>query len=126
MSNTRRALTTGANASPTNRKGDTSLHLATTNAENLSMVQSLLSAGGAVVKTIRAFDDVLIDTEIQATPLHQVERRLGFDKSNSLIAVVRHGVTSVEKGDSHILAIVRIADNYVVPGVKAGQTISIK
>ncbi|KAJ6185986.1 hypothetical protein N7519_007287, partial [Penicillium mononematosum] len=56
----------------------------------------------------------------------QSTTRLGFDKSNSLIAVVRHGVTSVEKGDSHILAIVRIADNYVVPGVKAGQTISIK
>jgi hypothetical protein len=32
---------------------------------------------------------------------------LGFDRSNSLIAVVGHNITSVEKGDSHILAIVR-------------------
>lgn len=53
ISTTRRALTTVANALATNRKGVTSLHLATTDTEDLSMVQSLHNAGGAVAKTIR-------------------------------------------------------------------------
>jgi ankyrin repeat protein len=44
-STARQALANGANPSATNRKGDTSLHLAT-NAGNLSMVQFLLNAGG--------------------------------------------------------------------------------
>ncbi|KAJ5282209.1 hypothetical protein N7497_012023 [Penicillium chrysogenum] len=81
ISTTRRALTTVANALATNRKGVTSLHLATTDTEDLSMVQSLHNAGGAVAKTIR---ELTI-----ATPLGEVERRVGFDKSNGLVAVTR-------------------------------------
>ncbi|KAJ5470467.1 hypothetical protein N7530_007824 [Penicillium desertorum] len=44
-STARQALANGANPSATNRKGDTSLHLAS-NAGNLSTVQFLLNAGG--------------------------------------------------------------------------------
>lgn len=44
-STARQALANGANPSATNRKGDTSLHLAT-NAGNLSMTRFLLNAGG--------------------------------------------------------------------------------
>jgi hypothetical protein len=63
----------------------------------------------------------VVDTELETgrTPLNQVERRLGLESSSSSRAVTRHNVSAVEKSNSHVLSVARIADDHLVVGLEA-------
>jgi hypothetical protein len=63
----------------------------------------------------------VVDTELETsgTPLDQVERRLGLELTSSDTAVAGDDVTTVEKGNSHVLSIARVTDNHLVVGLKA-------
>jgi hypothetical protein len=63
----------------------------------------------------------VVDTELETSgaPLDQVERRLGLELTGSSTAVAGDDITTVEKGNSHVLSVARVAHNHLVVGLEA-------
>jgi hypothetical protein len=63
----------------------------------------------------------VVDTELETsgTPLNQVEGGLGLECTSGSSAVAGNDVTTVQQGNSHVLAIARVADNHLVVGLEA-------
>src|SRR5690606_871619 len=64
---------------------------------------------------------LVVDSELEASwaPFDQVEVGFGLEGRNSSSAVAGHDVSAVEKGDSHVLSVARVADNHLVIWLKA-------
>lgn len=71
---------------------------ATRNAHRLLVVDSKLEASGA--------------------PFNEVEGGLGLDGGNGLAAVTGNDIAAVEKSNSHVLSVARVADNHLVVGLE--------
>lgn len=69
----------------------------------------------------------VVDTELETSraPLDQVEGRLGLELTGSNTAVARDDVSTVEKGDSHVLSVARVADNHLVVWLEACARLAI-
>lgn len=67
--------------------------------------------------------DVLgvVDSELETSgaPLNQVEGGLGLEGTGGGRAVAGNNVSTVQKCDSHVLSIARVADNHLVVGLEA-------
>jgi hypothetical protein len=63
----------------------------------------------------------IVDTELEASraPFNEVERGLRLESSSGGGAVPRNDIATVQKSNSHILSIARVADNHLVVGLKA-------
>jgi hypothetical protein len=64
---------------------------------------------------------LVVDSELETSgaPLNKVERGLGLEGGDGGIAVARNTITTVQKSDSHVLAVSRITDDHLVVGLKA-------
>lgn len=64
---------------------------------------------------------LVVDTELEAgrAPLNEVEGSLGLDGSDGSGAVTGDNITTVQKGDSHVLSVSGVADDHLVVGLKA-------
>jgi hypothetical protein len=62
---------------------------------------------------------VYAELEASRAPFNKVERRLGLESRSGSRAVARNDVTTVEKGNSHVLPVAGIADDHLVVGLKA-------
>lgn len=64
---------------------------------------------------------LVVDAELEScrAPLNEVEGCLGLESSHGGRAVARNDVSTVEKGDSHVLAVARIANNHLVVRLEA-------
>jgi hypothetical protein len=64
---------------------------------------------------------LVVDSELETSgaPLNKVERGLGLEGGDGGIAVARNTITTVQKSDSHVLAVSGITDDHLVVGLKA-------
>jgi len=63
----------------------------------------------------------VVNSKLKAgrAPLDQIEGRLGLESTCCGTAVAGNNVTTVQKCDSHVLAVARVADHHLVIGLKA-------
>jgi hypothetical protein len=63
----------------------------------------------------------VVDAELEAgrAPFNQVEGRFGLEGSSRDTAVARNDITAVQKSDSHVLSVARVADNHLVVRLEA-------
>jgi hypothetical protein len=88
-----------------------------------SLPGTLIGLGELVLNFHKGQADVLgvVDSELESgrAPLDEVERGLGLQRSSGSSAVARNDVTTVQKGDSHVLSVARVAHNHLVVGLEA-------
>ena len=63
----------------------------------------------------------LLDAKFETSwaPFDEIEGSLGLQRCNGCSAVSGNDIAAVEKSDSHVLAIARIADNHLVVWLEA-------
>ena len=64
---------------------------------------------------------LVVDADLEASraPLDEVEGGLGLEGSHSRVAVTRDHIAAVQQGDSHVLAVARVANDHLVVRFKA-------
>lgn len=70
---------------------------------------------------IRGWNLRVVDAKLEASwaPFNKIERSLGLEGGNSSSTVAWNDVSTVQEGNSHVLAIARVADNHLVIRLKA-------
>ena len=63
----------------------------------------------------------VVNTELETSraPLNQVEGGFGLECTSGRSTVAGNDVATVQQGNSHVLAVARVADNHLVVGLEA-------
>ncbi|KAJ6446133.1 LOW QUALITY PROTEIN: RNA recognition domain-containing protein [Purpureocillium lavendulum] len=72
---------------------------------------------------------LIVDTQLETgrAPFDEVEGGLGLDGGNGSAAVAGDDIATVQQGNSHVLAIARVADDHLVVGLEAlGGSIDVE